>query len=87
MSVVELAALLTSVAALLAAGTQWGWLVGPRRNGHRARLPEIEARLAATEAALDECDRYRALLQRRERRRQQERRLADKARAATSENG
>jgi hypothetical protein len=51
----EIAALATAAAALIAALAQWSWLIGPRRNGHRARLHEIEARLDASERALSRC--------------------------------
>lgn len=55
MSLTEIAALGTAAAGLIAALAQWSWLIGPRRNGHRARLHRIEDRLATTEAALDRC--------------------------------
>jgi hypothetical protein len=51
----DIAAIATATAALLAALAQWSWLIGPRRNGHRGRLHEIEARLDASERALSRC--------------------------------
>ena len=51
----DIAAIATAAAALLAALAQWSWLIGPRRNGHRGRLHEIEARLDASERALSRC--------------------------------
>ena len=57
MSIADIAALTTATAALVAAIAQWAWLIGPRRNGHRARLPLIEARLALAERALHDCTR------------------------------
>ncbi len=50
-----IAALTTALAGLLAALAQWSWLMGPRRNGRRARIPHIEDRLARTEHALERC--------------------------------
>ncbi|HJN93105.1 MAG TPA: hypothetical protein QGF05_10340 [Dehalococcoidia bacterium] len=51
----DIVAIATATAALIAALAQWSWLIGPRRDGHRARLHEIEARLDASERALARC--------------------------------
>ncbi len=69
MSVADIATLATALAGLLAAFAQWAWLVGPRRNGQRARLPTIEARLTETEDALHQCLRRLRNARRHERRR------------------
>ncbi len=55
MDPVTLAAVITAVAALIAALATPMKLWGPRRNGHKAVIRYLEDRLDATEASLEEC--------------------------------